>query len=140
MGVMSAPGVFQVGALATPPIPITKSSPRSTTGVRPPVAASRARHAEATNMIPCATRMSRRRSNGSPSVPAGTARSNTGMLPASGIAESNRAELVSEVVTHCAATVCIQEPTLLVNWPVDSRRKSGCRSGDQPPPPPPEEY
>ena len=51
------------------------------------------------------------------------------MLPAAEIALSSRAELVSDVITHCAAMVCIHDPTLLVNCAVHSRRNAGSRSG-----------
>jgi hypothetical protein len=54
------------------------------------------------------------------------------MLAAAGIALSRSAELVSDVITHCAATVCIHEPTLLVNW-ADQNRRNACESnGVQP--------
>ena len=55
------------------------------------------------------------------------------MLDAAETAPSRNAERVSPVITHCAATVCIQEPTLLVNCADHSRRNSGKRSGAQPP-------
>ena len=57
----------------------------------------------------------------------------TGMLDAAETAPSKNAERVSPVITHCAATVCIQEPTLLVNCADHSRRYSGKRSGAHPP-------
>jgi hypothetical protein len=37
------------------------------------------------------------------------------------------------VITHCAATVCIHDPTLLVNCADHNLRKSGWRNGDHPP-------
>jgi len=54
------------------------------------------------------------------------------MLAAAGIALSSSAELVNDVITHWAATVCIQEPMLLVNCAVQKRANAGERSGAQP--------
>ena len=42
------------------------------------------------------------------------------------------AELVSEVITHCAATVCIQLPTFETVAAINRSRKSGIRSGSKP--------
>ena len=46
------------------------------------------------------------------------------MLPAAGIALSSSVDEVSDVITHWAATVCIHEPTLLVNCATQRRRKT----------------
>jgi hypothetical protein len=105
-------------------MPITNSSARRRTGVIAPAVASTARAIAASSISDCEARITRRRSRRSPSTPDGTASSKTGMLPAAGIALSRSAELVKEIITHCAATVCIQDPTLLVNCADHSRRNS----------------
>ena len=74
----------------------------------------------------------RRRSIRSPSAPAGIPSSNTGRLPAAEIAPIRTAELVSDSINHCAATVCIHEPTLLTNCADQSRLNAGVRNGLQP--------
>jgi hypothetical protein len=68
----------------------------------------------------------------SPSAPAGTASSSTGMLAAAEIALTSSAEVVNDSITHCAATVCIHEPTLLTNCADHNLLKSGSRIGAQP--------
>ena len=123
-GTSSGCSVCQVGALSAPPTPITNSSAISVPGVSPPSADSAASAAAATSISSWPPKITRLRSNRSPSAPAGTASSSTGMLPAAWIALSNSGELVSEIITHWAATVCIHEPTLLVNCASHSRRKS----------------
>jgi hypothetical protein len=54
------------------------------------------------------------------------------MLPATGIAFRRSVGEVRDVIAHWAATVCIQEPTLVVNWATQRRRKTGWRSGVHP--------
>ena len=100
----------------------------------PPVAPSTASTAAATSIRICVARISLRRSTRSPSAPAGIARISDGMLAAAWIAPINSADLVSEIITHCAATVCIHEPMLLTNCAVHSRRNAGVRRGLQPEP------
>ena len=131
-GTSSGCSVCQVGALAAPPIPIANSRASSTPGVSAPADASTARATDASSITACEARISRWRSTKSPRVPAGIASSRTGILPAAEIALSSSAELVSEVITHCAATVCIHDPTLLVNCADHNRRKSGWRNGAHP--------
>jgi hypothetical protein len=121
-GTSSGWSVCQVGAPAAPPTPITNSSAISSQGVNAPIADSSASPAAASSITSCATRIRRLRSTRSPSAPDGTASNRTGMLPAAEIALSNSAELVSVVITHWAATVCIHEPMLLVNCASHRRR------------------
>lgn len=132
-GTGSGCSVCQVGALAALPQPITKSSARMTAGVRPESAASTASPVAAISITTCVATISLRRSTRSPSAPAGIAKSRTGRLPTAPIALTSRAELVSETITHWAATVCIHEPTLLTNWALQSRANAGERIGAQPP-------
>ncbi len=63
-------------------------------GRRPPVAPSTASAAAATSIRICVARISLRRSNRSPSAPAGIARTSAGMLAAAWIAPINSADLV----------------------------------------------
>ena len=128
-GTNSGDRVCQVGALAAPPTPMMNKSASSTAGVIAERAASAASAAAATSITTCDTRMRRRRSTRSPSAPPGIATSKTGRLPAAEIALSSSADVVNDVITHCAATVCIHDPTLLVNCAVHSRRKAAWRSG-----------
>ncbi len=114
-GTSSGCSVCQVAAPAAPPAPITNSSASSAHGVTQPAAAKTASAADTSKHHATCVTVSRRRSTRSPRAPAGTASSKTGMLPAAGIALSSNVDDVSEVITHCAATVCIHEPTLLVN-------------------------
>jgi hypothetical protein len=107
-GTSSGCSVCQVGALAALPQPITKSSARMTAGVRPESAASTASPVAAISITTCVATISLRRSTRSPSAPAGIAKSRTGRLPTAPIALTSRADLVSETITHWAATVCIQ--------------------------------
>ena len=101
-----------------------------------PASDSTASAAAASNISSCVARINRLRSARSPSAPAGTASSSTGMLAAAEIALTSRAEVVSESITHCAATVCIHEPMLLTNCADHSLLKSGSRIGAQPDPKP----
>jgi hypothetical protein len=79
----------------------------------------------------CATSRKRRRSTRSPIAPAGTANSSTGRLDAVWISATGAAAVVSESISHCAPTVCIQPPTLLTNCASHIARNVGERNGPQ---------
>jgi hypothetical protein len=55
--------------------------------------------------------------------------SRTGRLSAVCASATANTLAVSEPISHCAATVCIQVPTLEANWAIQDARKVPCRSG-----------
>ena len=97
------------------PVPTAKISASSTQGVTSPAIASSPSAAAASSMTACVTSRNRLRSTRSPIVPASTANSTIGRLAAVCTRVTYTAELVSVSISHCAATVCIQLPTLLTN-------------------------
>ena len=128
--------VCQVGDVHACPLPSANVSASSTNGVTSPASASAPSAAAAISMNVCATSRKRRRSTRSPTAPAGTANSSTGRLDAVWISVTGTADVVSESISHCAPTVCIQPPTLLTNWAPHISLNRRERNGAQAEPPP----
>ena len=122
-GTSSGWSVCAIGPVRPCPTPTPHSRISSTAGVTSPARSSAPSAAADASITACPAMISFLRLSRSPSTPPGTASSSTGRF-VPWIAPTRNAELVSVVITHCAATVCIQLPTFEVSCASHHRRKS----------------
>jgi hypothetical protein len=113
------------------PSPSANVSANSIKGVVTPRIVSRPSPAAASNIQPCVTSKSLRRSTTSANAPAGRATRKTGKLVAAWTNATTVGDGVSSVISHAAPTFCIQVPMLDVTEAIQRARNRGCRSGVQ---------
>ena len=130
-GTSSGCSTCQVGAVSAEPVPTAKTSASSTHGVTRPARASAPSAAAASSIKPCVTSSRCLRSTRSPATPASTANSTTGTPDAVWTSATYVADPVSDSISHCAPTVCIQLPMLLTNWALHIAANQRWRNGAQ---------
>ena len=105
-------------------MPSTKVSNSNTQGVIAPSTVSQPSKAAATNIQPWAKSRSRRLSTRSASAPAGIISKKTGSPESVWTSPTIRALGASDVISHAAATFCIQVPMFEANAATNRPKKA----------------
>ncbi len=112
---------------------MAKVNASSSSGGTCPIAVSTASSPATTTKYSCTQSRSLRRSNASDSTPAASENSTMGSVAAVCTSETIVAAFGSLMNSHCAPTVCAQEPTLLKTTPTHSHRNALLWNGSKTP-------
>ncbi len=128
-GTISGTMAWYAGSWMAAAVPRPKVSASSSVGVMRPLAVTMTRARAMRAWAACTPISSRLRFMNSPRTPAGMPNSSTGAAEAVETSAMTAGEEPCSTRNHCAPTVCIQLPMLLMTPAIQSQRKIGTARG-----------